>query len=469
MMKTKILITVGPSSANFEVIKAFIREGVSGFRINFSHGNPNVWDNYVKLIREAEEECNVNIAIIGDLRGPQIRIGNLKPFNVTKGDKVKLILGEKTDEENVIPVNNRRVFEILDSGDLVLLDDGKLRFHVYDIGGDEAILLALNDGTISPRKTLIISGKDLDLPVLTQYDIECVEYAISRDFTYLALSYVRTPRDITTLRELLEKRKRTDIGIIAKIETRKALHNLSSILHEADACIVARGDLGMHYNLEDIPMLQERIVHEALKRGKPVIVATQLLESMVMNPQPTRSEVVDVMNAVKDYVDALLLTEETAMGKYPIEAVKWLKRIILKAEYWTERERKLISFRQDEALSIRDKFARGLVLMAESLNSKVIVYTKTGLMPSRLSRLRPKVTIIAGTNKPSLARKLAIYYGIETVVIGSPEQDYDYEQGLKLLYEKLVREGKLNYGDIVLQTYGRKEEVLYVVKIVYVI
>ncbi|WFO75621.1 pyruvate kinase [Desulfurococcaceae archaeon MEX13E-LK6-19] len=468
-MKTKILVTIGPSSADEDTIRSFMREGVAGFRINFSHGEPSVWDEYIKMIRSVEEEYGVNVALIGDLRGPQIRVGDFRQFKIRKGEQIRLVYGEKTEEEKTIPVNNRRVFEILDTGDLVLLDDGKLRFHVYDVKGEEAILLALNDGIISPRKTLIISGKDLGLPVLTQYDVECVEYAISRDMTYLALSYVRTAKDVNTLKELLEKRGRRDIGVIAKIETREALRNLSSILKEADACIVARGDLGMHYSLEEIPMLQKRIAREAIRYGKPVIVATQLLESMVSNPQPSRSEIVDIMNAVRDHVDALLLTTETAAGNYPVEAVRWLKRVVRKAEKLVEEENIYPLVRQEEAGSIRDKFAKGLVLMAESLRSKIVVYTKTGFMPSRLSRLRPRVKVLAGTNNSSLARKLSIYYGVEPFVVGRPGQDYDYEQGLKLLYEKLVGEGKLDYGDIVLQTYGRREEVLYVVKIVHVI
>ncbi|RLF19400.1 MAG: pyruvate kinase [Thermoprotei archaeon] len=468
-MKTKMLVTIGPSSGNPTIIDAFMREGVSGFRINFSHGNQHVWSEYVELIRNAERECKVNVALIGDLKGPQVRIGDFKSFRIMKGDFVRLILSDKTDEDKTIPINNRRVLEVLDIGDLVLLDDGKIRLHVYDIKGEEATLLALNDGMISSKKTLIISGKDLDLPVITQYDIKCIEYAIEKEFTYLALSYVRTARDIATLRELLDKKGGSDIGIIAKIETRKAIHDLSSILREVDACIVARGDLGMHYNLEEIPILQERIIYEAIEKGRPVIVATQLLESMMTKPQPTRSEIVDIMSTVRDHVDALLLTGETAIGEYPIEAVKWLKRVINKAEELAIKEGSFLRARQENVIDVKDKFARGLVLMAESLNSKIVVYTKTGFMPSRLSRLRPKVMILAGTSKKAIAQRLSIYYGIKAFVVGRSDQDYDYEQGLELLYEKLIRDGMLNLGDTVLQTYGKKEEVLYIVKIVYVI
>lgn len=468
-MRTKIIVTVGPSSASEEVIKSFIREGVAGFRINFSHGNPQVWDKYIDLIRASAREYGVNVAIIGDLRGPQVRVGDFKEYRVKKGELVKLVYGEKTAEEKSIPLNVQRVFEVLDVGDRVLLDDGKLVFHVYEVKGNEATLLALNDGIVSPRKTIIIPGKDLGLPVITNYDMKCIEYAVSRKIDYLALSYVRNSRDIVTLRDLLEKKGGNGIGVIAKIETRESLRNLSSILRESDASIVARGDLGMYFSLEEIPSLQKKIVYESIKHGKPVIVATQLLESMVNNPQPTRSEIIDVINAVKEQVDALLLTTETAMGKYPVEAVKWLKRIIRRAEKITEKEDLTPRTRLEEPQTIRDKFAKGLVLLAESLSSKIIVYTKTGFMPSRLSRLRPSVKILVGTNNPLIARKLMIYYGIESFLVGREDEEYDYEQGLKMLYNKLLEEGKIEYGDIITQTYGRREEVLYVVKVVHVI
>ncbi len=469
MNKTKILVTIGPSSANYDVVKAFIREGVSGFRINFSHGDPNTWDNYLKLISEAEEELGQYTAIIGDLRGPQIRIGDIESFEVKRGDKVTLIYSEKSSEEKTIPVSNKKIFESIEPGDIILLDDGRLRFHVQETSNDMATLIALTDGVIKPRKTIIVSGKDLELPVLTQYDIECIKYSVSRKFTYLALSYARSRRDIITLRDILDKLGGENIGIIAKIETKSAMRNLHGIVKEADAVIIARGDLGMHYSLEKIPMLQKRIAKESLAQGKPVIVATQLLESMMDSPQPSRSEIVDVINAVRDYVDALLLTNETAVGKYPVETVKWLKKIIREAEEWILIEQIPPSSRVEEPPTLRDKYAKGLVLLAESLNAKILVYTKTGLMPSSISKFRPRIQVFAGSSNIDVVRRISIYNGIKPLLVGGKGQTYDYEQGLNKLYEKLVEEGDLMYGDILVLTYGKREEALYVIKIVQVI
>ncbi len=469
MLRTKIVVTIGPSSKSHEVVRSFLVEGVAGFRINFSHGEPSIWDRYVKTIGEASSELGKYPAIIGDLRGPQLRVGDFKPFKVSRGDVVILELGEKTcSDEKVVPVNYKQLFEVLEVGDVVLLDDGRARFRVEEVYSDHARLVSLGDAVIYPRKTIIVSGKELGLPTLTPSDIEAIRYAVSRRFTYVALSYVRSPRDIVMLRDLLSRLGEDSIGIIAKIETRDAVKNLAGIVREADAVIVARGDLGMHYSLEEIPRLQKIIVNKSIKNGKPVLIATQLLESMVEKPQPTRSEVVDIMNAVFDSVDAILLTNETAIGKYPIESVKWLKKILQEAEKWFYEEGREPITRKIEPESLREKYAKGLVLLAENIGSKILVYTKTGLMPSRISKYRPSVPVYAGSNNELVARKLAIRYGVNPYYIVSDKQ-LDYEKGLEKLYEKLLRENQINIGDIVLLTYGPRETLLNVIKILEVI
>ncbi len=469
MLRTKIVVTIGPSSESHEVVRSFLVEGVAGFRINFSHGEPSIWDRYVKTIGEASSELGKYPAIIGDLRGPQLRVGDFKPFKVSRGDVVILELGEKTcSDEKVVPVNYKQLFEVLEVGDIVLLDDGRARFRVEEVYSDHARLVSLGDAVIYPRKTIIVSGKELGLPTLTPSDIEAIRYAVSRRFTYVALSYVRSPRDIVMLRDLLSRLGEDSIGIIAKIETRDAVKNLAGIVREADAVIVARGDLGMHYSLEEIPRLQKIIVNKSIKNGKPVLIATQLLESMVEKPQPTRSEVVDIMNAVFDSVDAILLTNETAIGKYPIESVKWLKKILQEAEKWFYEEGREPITRKIEPESLREKYAKGLVLLAENIGSKILVYTKTGLMPSRISKYRPSVPVYAGSNNELVARKLAIRYGVNPYYIVSDKQ-LDYEKGLEKLYEKLLRENQINIGDIVLLTYGPRETLLNVIKILEVI
>ena len=471
MFRTKIIVTIGPASSDYDVVKSFLREGVSGFRINFSHGDPNTWDKYLGVINEVSSELNAYPAIIGDLRGPQLRIGDFKAFKVSKGDIVILKYFPENKyfgEEKIVPVNYSRLFEFLEVGDIILLDDGRVRLRVEEVYIDHAKLVTLNDAIVHPRKTLIVSGKEIGLPTLTSSDIEAVKYAVSREFTYLALSYVRVSRDIVMLRDLLSRLGRGNIGVIAKIETRNAIKNLKSIVSEADAIIVARGDLGMHYSLEEIPRLQKIIVNESIKFGKPVLIATQLLESMVNSPQPTRSEVVDIMNAVFDSVDAILLTNETAMGKYPVESVKWLKKILREAEKWFFEEGREPITRRIEPLNPREKYAKGLVLLAESIGSKILVYTKTGLMPSRISKYRPHVQVYAGSSNKAIIRKLSLNYGVKPCYIET-DKTLDYEEGIDMLYKKLFTEHEISYGDIILLTYGPREALLNVIKIVEVI
>lgn len=471
MLRTKIIVTIGPASSDYDVIKSFLREGVSGFRINFSHGDPSTWDKYLDIINEASNELNVYPAIIGDLKGPQLRIGDFNAFTIAKGDTVILKYIPKNkcfNEAKTIPINYSRLFELIEVGDIILLDDGRIKLRVEEVYTDHAKLIALNDGIVYPRKTLIVSGKEIGLPILTSSDIEAVKYAVLKEFTYLALSYVRTSRDVLMLKDLLSRSNRNDIGVIAKIETKDAIRNLKTIVSSADAIIVARGDLGMHYSLEEIPRLQKMIVNESIKFGKPVLIATQLLESMVNNPQPTRSEVVDVINAVFDGVDAILLTNETAIGKYPVESVRWLKKILREAEKWFFEEGREHIIRRIEPVNPREKYAKGLVLLAENIGSKILVYTKTGLMPSRISKYRPRVPVYAGSSNRVIVRKLSLNYGIKSYYIET-DITLDYEEGINILYKKLFTEHEISYGDIVLLTYGPRETLLNVIKIVEVI
>ncbi len=470
MIRTKIIVTIGPASNDEAIIRSFLREGVAGFRINFSHGDTDTWDSYIDNISDASRALDKYPAIIGDLQGPQVRVGDFKPLHVSRGDNVLLVYSEKypVAEEKVLPVSSRRLFKLLEEGDILLLDDGRIRFRVEEVSMDRAVLTVLNDAIIYPRKTLIVIGKELDLPALTSRDIEAVKYALEKGFTHLALSYIRSPRDVTMLRDLLARLGSTYIDVIAKIETKKAFDNLEHIVPLADAIIIARGDLGMHFSLEKIPRLQKKIAEESIKQGKPVIIATQLLESMVNNPQPTRSEIVDVMNAVFDNVDAVLLTNETAVGKYPVEAVKWLAKIIREAEQWLFEKKATPPTRLKEPENPREKYAKGLVLLAESIGSKILVYTKTGSMPRRISKYRPQVPVYAGSNSGIIARKLSIHYGLNPIYI-SAEKQLDYEKGLDRLLAKLRELEEVNYGDTVLLTYGPRETLLNVIKILEVL
>ncbi len=463
-MRTRIIVTLGPSSSSLDVLRGFIKEGVRVFRINYSHGDTGVWKNYIERLRNLEYETGVPLTIIGDLPGPQVRIGYVEPFSVRKGEVLKIVYGEKADKGE-IPVPVYEFFEQIDVGDTILLDDGRLQLHVEDVMGNSATAIALSDGRIMPHKTILIKGKELELPTLSERDMEAISFSIENGVDYIALSYIRAPRDIETLRTVIANYG-AEPGIIAKIETRSAVENLEQITELSDAVLVARGDLGMFYGLEKIPFLQKHIVSYALEKGKPVIIATQLLESMINNPQPTRSEVVDIVEAVNEHVDALLLTSETAIGRYPIEAVRWLRKIITTAEKKQE-ENKQGVIRVSTGNSIRERYALGVVLLCESLGTKIVIYTRTGFMPSLISRFRPVVNVYAGSGDIRVVRRLNLYYGVEPIHVGGAKDDY--EHGLNMLYEELRKTGKIKLGDLVALIYGKRGKNQHLIKITEVL
>ncbi|MEM4789358.1 MAG: pyruvate kinase, partial [Ignisphaera sp.] len=380
-MYIKKIVSLGPSSAKYEVVKAMAETGVDGFRINFAHGTPEEWKQYVEYIRRAEAELGKPLAIIGDISGPSIRIGEVKEvITVKKGDVVRFVFGAVSNgNSKSVPVPVKKFFEIIDVGDTIVMDDGRSRLQVIDRGSGYIEAVALTDSTIKSRKTLTIFSKELDLPILSEKDKTCVKFAIENDFDYIGLSYVRNSEDVESVKEMLKRYGGCNLGIIAKIETKSALKNLNNIIDASDIVLVARGDLGMNFGLEEIHNLQKYIVDKCLERRTPVIIATQLLESMIENPVPTRAEVVDVTVAVEMGVDALMLTGETSVGRYPIEAVQWLKRIVDHAEANTGKFiDKIIAKTRDKLDDIRDKFAKGVLELSEDLGAKLLVFSMYG-------------------------------------------------------------------------------------------
>jgi len=439
-LNVKIIASLGPSSAEPTTIEALARAGASGFRINFSHGDRGFWDKLVEGVRVAERAVGKPITLIGDLRGASVRLGDLeKEVIVRKGDAVKFSL---RPEEGSIPLPVREVFENVEVGDLIVMDDGRSMLRVIDVGGDWFLAVAVTDAVIRSRKGLVVRGKDLGLPTLSDYDIECLRYACSKGFDYIGLSYVRRRDDVEILKSVM-KEIGCSAGLIAKIETAQAVERIDDIVRAADAVLVARGDLGMNLGLERVPEAQTRIVEAALRAGTPVIVATQLLESMLTSPVPTRAEVVDVTVAVREGVDALMLTGETAIGKYPVEAVKWLARIAKAAERGEIR-------RYRDAGNLRRRFAKGIVELAEDLGSKLLIYSFSGRLAVNASILRPRTPFYVAVGEWGLARRLAILWGIRPVVVEAGT----YEEGLERAYEALIASDELRLGDLVTMAYG---------------
>ncbi|MGC9009222.1 MAG: pyruvate kinase [Sulfolobales archaeon] len=467
-MKTKIIASLGPSTADPKIIKEMLLIGVDCLRINFSHGGPEDWIRYIDMIRSSEKEVGVDgVCILGDLRGPSIRLGDL-------GETLKVVRGAKIvfskDPSKGVPIDSEEFFRIVDEGDLLLMDDGKMRFEVINAETDYVETIALTDGVLSSRKNVHIKGKDLTSPILSQRDYEALKIAVEKNITYIGVSHVRNSEDIEIVKRNIRLLGGTQ-KVLAKIENRSAVEKLEEIISVADGVVIARGDLGMSIGLEEIPRVQEEIIKKTRERGKPVILATQLLESMIKSPIPTRSEVQDIYVGVSMKVDALMLTGETAVGQYPLDTLRWLKRIISAAEryslYDNERENyyRYASAERDYSASILDKFFLGVVKLAEAINADIVLFSKSGSSAYILSKYRPKTGIVCGTNNLDVYRSLKLIWGIKPVYV---ETD-DYDEGVEKTLEKSLEKRYIERGRLVIKTYARPQEDKYLVSIKRVI
>jgi len=459
LSKVKIIATIGPSSAN--LIKEIVLAGASGLRVNFSHADQKEWAKYVRAVRKADGEVLRPIALIGDLRGGSVRIGKLPgEIRFKFGDELKFKLKGSGDvESKTIPLPVKEFFEVVEVGDLILMDDGNLIFEVDGLGEGEVRVKALTAGRLTSNKGVVIRGKEIPVPTISDRDLNCIKFAVKNDFDYIALSYVKSGEDIRLLRDILDEFGANEIGVMAKIESVGGVNHLSDVVRLSDAILVARGDLGMQFPLEKVPLLQRKIIDECLRMGKPVIVATQVLSSMIENPSPTRAEVTDVVNAISEGADAIMLTGETAIGEHPLEAVKWLKRII------DAYDSKVMVSRPSLGVGdVKLSFAYSVVVLSESLNAKLAVYTKMGRTALRIARFRPATPFYAASNNIKTLRKLAIVWGIKPLRVEAK----DYHEGVDATYMKLIKLGELKTGEIAVLTYGILEEYEHTIKIVRV-
>jgi pyruvate kinase len=435
----KVLATLGPSSMDKGVVAGMAEAGASGFRVNLSHGGPGEWDSMVEAALAAEEAAGRPIALIADLEGPRVRLGEFEPVKVPPGGRVRLTVPGRLG--GGVPVDWPGFIDVLEEGDRVLVDDGRVVLVVERLGDGWVEAVAPEGGVLEPRKGVAVAGKDMPLPPLTGKDLRDLEYIARRPFSHVMLSYTRSPEHVGELRSHLRRLGAGGVGVIAKIETPGGVAEARSIAEASDAVVVARGDLGMHYPLEELPRVQAEIVEAARSAYKPVIVATQLLSSMVEEPTPSRSDVMDVYVSARMGVDALLLTAETAVGRYPVEAVRWLARI---AEAATRGYRPPAP----EPEGREYQLAAGIVEMAEKLRATLLVYSMTGRFPERLSAFRPSRPYHVGLPTREAARRVAILWGAVPHVV--PAASYD--EGLEKMEEQL---GGLPGGPRILAAWRR--------------
>ncbi len=432
----KVLATLGPSSMEARVVERMAAAGASGFRVNLSHGGPSQWDAMVRAAVAAEEAVERPLALMADLEGPRVRLGVFEPVRVEPGSLVRLVAPGGGDG---VPVDWPGLFGVLEPGDRLVVGDGKAVLEVERVGEGWAEARVVEGERLEPRKGVVVAGKDLPLPPLTEKDLRDLEYVAGRPFSHVMLSYARSPEHVEEVRARLRRLGAAEARVIAKIETPGAVERAEEIARASDGLVVARGDLGAHYPLEEIPRVQARIVEAARRAYKPVIVATELLPSMVEEPVPARSDVMDAYVSARMGVDALLLTSETAVGRHPVEAVAWLRRIA---------EAAVRGYRPPtpEPRGVEYQLAAGIVELAEKLGATLVVYSMTGTFPARLSAFRPTRPYRVGLPSRGRARAVALLWGAEPLVVPAR----DYEEGLRETADR-VEAG----GPVVLAAWSR--------------
>jgi pyruvate kinase len=444
MRKTKIIATLGPATESPEMIGQLIDAGLNVFRLNMSHGTHDWTRRVVKDIRGAAAARNVCIGILMDTQGPAIRTGDLSvPLKLRPGEKfVFTVRGEKSEEVNSVDVNYAEFVDDIQVNDVVLVDNGAIQMKVLAKHGAKVECEILTDGQLGSRRHINLPGVKVSLPAMTEKDIADIELGLELAVDYIALSFVRSAKDMRQLRKLVSKAKKRRPLVIAKIEDQQAIKNLDAIVRESDAVMVARGDLGIEVPYEELPIIQRKIVKTCLHVGRPVIVATHMLESMIQSPMPTRAEVTDVANAVFEQADAIMLSGETTVGKYPIRCVEVFDRIASRIErsgganYWEHAE----------LTDPREKIAKSAVVMANELRATAVIsLIRSGSMTRYLSWLRPKYSVIYAIGQSqSVAEELTLNWAVYPLVMEFDPHNLDknIERSLKtLLGRRLLHKG----------------------------
>ena len=415
MRKAKIVCTIGPSSESLENTKKLIKAGMNVGRLNFSHGDFEEHGNRIKNIKAANEELGTSVAILLDTKGPEIRLGKLKvePIELIQGNTITLTTEEIEGDITRIPVTYKNLPNDLEVGSTVLIDDGLIGLKVEAIEGTEVHCRIVNSGPIKSKKGVNVPGVKISLPGITEKDRNDIIFGIQQGVDFIAASFVRKASDVLEIRALLEEHNASHIQIISKIENQEGVDNLDAILEVSDGLMVARGDLGVEIPAEEVPLVQKLMIQKCNLAGKPVITATQMLDSMQRNPRPTRAEASDVANAVFDGTDAIMLSGETAAGKYPVEAVQTMSRIAERAEQALEYREIFMKQASAQGNSVTEAISQAVANSALDLNAKAIITaTKSGFTSRIVSKYRPKSPIIAVTPDTRVKRSLALTWGV---------------------------------------------------------
>ena len=454
MRKTKIICTLGPSTDKDDVLKQLMLEGMNVARFNFSHGTHEEQGERLKRVKMLREEIDLPIATLLDTKGPEIRLRELKNGKamLNAGQKFILTTEEILGDENKVSITYKDLVKDVQAGSRILIDDGLIELGVEEVTDTEIFCHVVNGGMISNKKGVNVPNVDLSMPYISDKDYEDIVFGIENDFDFVAASFVRTADDILQIRKIFEEKNCHNINIIAKIENMQGVNNIDEIIRVSDGIMVARGDMGVETPLEDVPVIQKMIIKKVIEAGKQVITATQMLDSMMKNPRPTRAESTDVANAIYDGTSAIMLSGETAAGMYPVEALKTMVKIAIRTEQdinYTAR------FKMRETMSnpdITNAISHATCTTAIDLNAAAIItVTESGETARMISKYRPTCNIIGGSMHQKVCRQLNLSWGVTPLVV---QRKDDADELFEHAVNVAEKAGLVSMGDITVITAG---------------
>ncbi|GGD16813.1 pyruvate kinase [Pontibacillus salipaludis] len=455
--KTKIVCTIGPASESVEQLTELMNSGMNVARLNFSHGDFDEHGARIKSIREAAKQTGNTVAILLDTKGPEIRTGKLKEgeIHLEKGSEINVSMDEELEgDENRFAVTYPGLIDDVHVGGKILLDDGLVELEVLEVlkEQNEIRTRILNSGPLKNKKGVNVPNVSVSLPGITDKDAADIIFGIEQGVDFIAASFVRRASDVLEIRELLEKHDANHIQIIPKIENQEGVDNIKEILEVSDGLMVARGDLGVEIPAEEVPLVQKELIRQCNTAGKPVITATQMLDSMQRNPRPTRAEASDVANAIFDGTDAIMLSGETAAGSYPVEAVTTMNNIALRAESAIDHQMILSNLSRTSDMTITDAISQSVTHTAMNLNvAAILTPTESGYTAKMISKYRPKAPLVAVTSDERVQRMLSLVWGVHAVLGDRSESTDDM---LTKAIDNGLKTGAFNRGDRVIITAG---------------
>ncbi|PZR28549.1 MAG: pyruvate kinase [Azospira oryzae] len=446
--KTKIVATVGPASNSKEMLRNLIKEGVDVFRLNFSHGSHEDHLKVVNFVRELNQELGTTVALLQDLQGPKIRVNEVEDGTViVAGDEITITTQQLKGNAKIVSTSYEFLPNDVKPGDMILIDDGKIELKVKSVKGVEVVSEVIYGGPLKSRKGINLPNTKVSAPSLTAKDLIDLEFGIKHNVDWIALSFVRKASDINEMRAIIDSKKSTS-RIVAKVEKPEALENIDEVIAATDAVMVARGDLGVEIMMEEVPMVQKKLVQKCNELSKPVIVATQMMESMIENPRPTRAETNDVANAVMDGADAVMLSAETAAGKYPIEVIRSMVRTISSVE---KQGNIYFRFRETNEASLtytHDSFILAACTLAKDVKAKAIVgLTSSGYTAFKASSHRPNCSIFVFTGNKAILNTMNLVWSTQAYYY---EKQNSTDETMADVIDTLKKDGHVKTGDKVI-------------------